>query len=157
MPTEIKFTIGGFEEDCHDVRAQEGMVKYEFRPAGSDRETVRIIATPSAKQWSYFWRRVEQIGVWDWQPKYWVFVMDGTQWELELNLTDRTLTSIGSNSYPGCEGRDYTLRCEFGRLLLALEQLIGQDVRIATRPRIMPILELRTGKAAQSTGLDFEI
>ena len=125
FPTRLKFTIGGFNNQCHEVEWKRGnlwyrraMSTYLWEPA------VRV--TPAEEQWAAFWRELEIAGVWQWQADYPSDILDGTQWSLIVQYRERRIRCEGSNAYPGSPGPDYSPNGDFAHFLKALRSLTGQ-------------------------------
>ena len=56
---------------------------------------------PSSGKWSVFLEEIEKLHVWNWEPSYHQMDMcDGSQWELQMNIGDKSLKSYGSNKLP---------------------------------------------------------
>ena len=125
LPTVLRFSIGGYFADCHEVEFVAGSLRcrsaegaYMFGP-----ETIR---NPSREQWEKFWQALEAAGVWSWAPDYAdPGICDGTQWSLQLEHAGRTLSSEGSNAFPGADSEDFSPATAFGQFLSALRKLTG--------------------------------
>lgn len=119
VPTTFRISIGGFGGPNYEVRFVNGRLRYQanFSPTP-------VMISPTAEEWTQFWDRVEQCDLWHWAPRYDdPDILDGTQWELDIQLGRRRVTSFGSNAYPGGEGVG---RSEpFQLFLRAVRKLIG--------------------------------
>jgi hypothetical protein len=84
-------------------------------------------AVPSDRKWSNFRKRLDAIGIWQWRSNYDnPYVLDGVQWNLEIDYGSRKVQTDGSNWYPGSSDTaiiDETP--EFKAFLQALSLLLG--------------------------------
>ena len=127
LPTRLKFTLGGFNTECHEVEWQAGKLRYRraevaylWKPATE--------LSPSPEAWTTFWRTADAAGIWRLQKDYQnAEVCDGLQWSLRLEYQDRRVHSEGSNFYPGSPGPEYSPTGEFAHFLRALRNLTGQE------------------------------
>jgi hypothetical protein len=125
--TRLNFSIGGYLGECHEVewkqdalwcRRAEGA--YMWKPA--------VALSPGPEAWERFWKVLDAAGVWQWENRYEnVDVLDGTQWSLELKHLGKSLTSEGSNAFPGSDNADYPESSAFGKFIKALRELTGQE------------------------------
>ena len=125
-PTQLKFTLGGFTGECHEVEWKQGKLWYR-RADGAYLWQPAVELTPSPEAWTRFWRAMETVGVWQWQANYQNHeICDGTQWSLKLKHPARQVRCEGSNAYPGSPGPDYSPTGDFAHFLQALRTLTGQ-------------------------------
>ena len=104
----------------------EALIYTAYDSGYSDPKTSKI--NPSSRKWGNFWKKLDQLNVWGWQPDYEnPGVMDGTGWSLDIEFVERKIHSGGSNSYPGGEEDDLDMEGspEFRRFLKAVQNLIG--------------------------------
>ena len=126
LPTQLLFTIGGYNNECHEVEWKQGQLWYR-RADGAYMWEPSVAISPTEDEWARFWRAMETAGVWQWQAKYEdPDTDDGTQWSLKLNYHERRIRCEGSNAYPGSPGPDYSPTGEFAHFLKALRALTGQ-------------------------------
>jgi hypothetical protein len=100
-------------------------VKDHFELRGL-RQEVLFNPTPSAADWKRFWLKVEQLGVWVWDPRYDNFdILDGVAWELSMRYQGKAIHSEGTNSFPGIvkDAGEYT--ATYLEFLKALRTLAG--------------------------------
>lgn len=90
---------------------------------------------PSEKEWQVFWKKIDKIGLWNWQESYTpqnMIVFDGYHWNLRIELGDRKIECSGSNAYPGEEiGEivDMNKSKSFKRFLNAIKKLTGLEIK----------------------------
>ncbi|MEI6197103.1 MAG: hypothetical protein WCS42_22535 [Verrucomicrobiota bacterium] len=126
LPTQLKFTLGGYLAECHEAEWQRGKLWYR-RAAGAYLWQPAVELTPTPEAWTRFWRTMETVGVWQWQKDYQDnSICDGTQWSLKLHHRERKVRCEGSNAYPGSTGPDYSPTGDFAHFLQALRLLTGQ-------------------------------
>jgi hypothetical protein len=105
-------------------------VKDHFELRGL-REEVLFNPTPSVAAWKRFWRSVEKLGVWSWDPKYDNFdILDGVAWELSLRYQGKAVRSEGTNAFPGIvkDSGEYT--ATYSEFLKALRTLAGLPTQL---------------------------
>jgi len=91
-----------------------------------------VTITPSTAAWETFWRRMDQVKVWDWQQRYVnPHVEDGSVWTVKLVHGDQRISVYGRNSYP----RDEDVRKEqsssgqvYQAYIKAVEELLGRPL-----------------------------
>lgn len=65
------------------------------------REQPRVTVRPSEGAWKEFWKEMDAVGIWKWDPKYIdKTIADGHSWEIKLEVGDRKAHVIGSNMFP---------------------------------------------------------
>jgi len=107
----------------------EHIVYESFGVAYEGREQAEIV--PSDAQWARFWRTMDSLGVWHWQPSYEPgarfepegVTRDGTHWSLTLRLGDRCAESGGDSAGPDSVDLDESL--QFAALCEAVSRLLG--------------------------------
>lgn len=75
---------------------------------------------PTQSQWKEFWREVEEMGIWDWEPDYQLCGMDGTGWRVKIEYNSQEIESMGQNHYPDT----------FLDFLEVLEELISRELKL---------------------------
>jgi hypothetical protein len=119
VPTRFQISIGGFGGPCYEVRVVNGQLGYQAKFSHPP-----VTISPTTEEWEQFWATVQRCDLWNWAPLYDdPDVCDGTQWEIDIQLGERSLRSFGSNSYPSDEGTGYSK--PFRLLLRAVRKLIG--------------------------------
>lgn len=96
----VHVSVGGFGGPCCSIESHDGQtVKYTFSQSGvPGYEEVEEIE-PNDDQWSRFWEMVRECS--DWKRVYDnPEVLDGTQWEVEVDGDELRLRATGSNAYP---------------------------------------------------------
>ena len=134
-PTQLKFTIGGFNGECHEIEWKHGKLWYR-RADGAYMWEPSVAVSPTEDEWAKFWRAMETAGVWQWQANYDAPICDGIQWSLKLKNLERQVRCEGSNAYPGSPGPDYSPTGEFAHFLKALRELTGKPL-IPQNPAIL--------------------
>ena len=89
---------------------------------------------PSEKEWKEFWKKMDQINIWNWCGDYEPEgqVLDGYFWNLKIKLSDKKIKSSGSNAYPGDaigEIIDYHISSSFKMFLDAVEELTKMEIK----------------------------
>jgi hypothetical protein len=101
-PDHFFFEIGGFGDrqtlelsEDGEIVVQPGQANISWFYEGS------ALLTPDAGKWAAFLAKVDDLHVWNWDPSYFhVDICDGSRWELELALGDKTVKSYGVNKTP---------------------------------------------------------
>jgi hypothetical protein len=125
LPKRFKVSIDGFFSGGFSITSEDGALivrKGRFSPPSNP-------ITPSSQAWQRFWDKMDLIGVWKWQKSYWnADVLDGIQWEVDIQCGNKRLESDGSNSYPredGSPSEDAEPTKPFEEFEKALEELCG--------------------------------
>lgn len=122
-PTQFEISIGGYMGDSCQLTWEDGSLIYQSWNAG-DLPVLPQFVQPSEARWSSFWKKLEKLQVWSWEPEYPnPGIMDGTQWSIDLEWGGRSLHSKGDNNYP--DGVDGEPGRNFLRFLRAVQLLIG--------------------------------
>ena len=131
MPLSLEFSIGGYSGPCHNVKLKKGTLTYQYSDGGNDFNPLEATAViPTKRNWINFKKKLDIIEVWGWDARYEDHrVLDGTQWELEIDYGSQKISTNGSNSYPGANNVDMLLDWEdspvFDNFLHALNLLLG--------------------------------
>lgn len=120
VPATFKLFMGflpGIE--THELEWDGEALRYEaFGPHNLSKPAPKM-ASPSAEQWRAFWKKMEKVRVWEWcveyEPK--AVVADGCRWSLQIELSERKVTSSGRNAFPG----------DFEEFRNAVGALVGQE------------------------------
>lgn len=126
LPEAFFFDIGGYGARGHQVEFKDGRLWHRTGVNGFARFGEKVLE-PTVEEWERFWRGVERAAVWSWKADYLTDVLDGTQWSLRLQHAGRSITTAGSNDYPGGVDNNYSPTSEFAQFLRALEQLTGVE------------------------------
>lgn len=120
IPEIFEFTYSYFIYPSKFVKYENG----EFSTGHLENNQTII---PTEEKWIKFWEKLDKIGVWDWaehySPDY--MYLDGTKWDLKIQLGDKKIVCNGSNAYPGKDGEVVEHKITFRRLLLAINKLTG--------------------------------
>jgi hypothetical protein len=120
-------SIGGFMGPSFSVELTPEGLRYEsFDEGHTNRRKVMI--QPQSENWEALKRAVEKANVWQWQSEYYMEMMDGTSWELEVVWGPRRIQSTGSNAYPdasGAQSKDWNPGAGFEGILRAVSKLVG--------------------------------
>lgn len=116
LPTTFKFHTGGMRGSS--ILQWEGdALRYKVSEFRKTKITKTV--TPSAEQWRAFWKKMEEVRIWEWRSRYVpeVRVFDGGFWNLELQQGGKIVSSSGRNAYPD----------DFRKFLEAVRELAGKD------------------------------
>jgi hypothetical protein len=131
MPLSLEFSIGGYSGPSHNVKLKNGTSTYQYYDGGNYYNPLESTAViPTKRKWINFKKKLDIIEVWGWDVRYDnPNVLDGTQWELEIDYGSQKISASGSNSYPGANNVDMLLDWEdipvFDNFLRALNLLLG--------------------------------
>ena len=124
LPKRFNVSVGGFFSDGFSVSLENrALILQEALHRGTPPKTI----TPSPEAWQRFWDKLDLLGVWKWQKDYSNNdILDGTQWEIGIQLGKRRLKCDGSNSYPLEDGslNDKPTKA-FDDFQKAVEELLG--------------------------------
>lgn len=84
-------------------------------------------AKVSESQWTVFWAIVNQVKVWNWDPKYSNNMLDGASWSLNIKYRGQRIKTEGNNAFPGSKGSGFQADSDFGLFVAALNMLLGCD------------------------------
>ena len=121
----LRFYIGGYDAVNYTIDYQEGIVKYKkYQMAYTGEGERKEVSTEEA---DILAKQLTDLGVQDWNRSYESPVLDGTQWELDINFNDHTKKVIfGSNAYPNPDKDDFVeYSRDFERLVEILANFIG--------------------------------
>lgn len=80
--------------------------KLEYRLLIEDDLRAEAWVRPTSEQWLSFREGLNSIKIWDWNEKYFLPVIDGEEWAIEITYPDKHINSKGSNGYPGTNLND---------------------------------------------------
>jgi len=97
LPKTFTIFVGGyFNPSSYSVRFENGVLVCR-RGILCEEQSLEI--TPAPEAWQRFWDKVDLLGVWKWQKSYSSNdTMDGTQWEVDMQVESKRLKSSGSNT-----------------------------------------------------------
>lgn len=139
VPKTLKAFIGGPNGPDYRVELREGVLLYihghpgiAFDMPDAPGNPAPIKIAPTEQQWLEFRRSLNAINVWQWRTNYPNpgSIRDGTQWSLEIQYNDRTLTTRGDNNFPGLEGKPSgrsESRQAFVAYMAAITNLLGRE------------------------------
>ena len=125
IPTRLNIYIGGFDGPSYSLILTNNLLEYMAWGGGPPLDdTPKQLISPTDAQWTDFRHELDQVGIWSWSTNYVdEGVLDGSQWHVDIAYPDLSITSEGSNAYPG------SLTMErgstFNRLLEAIQRLIN--------------------------------
>ena len=126
VPIKLKFSVGGFSDLTQFVKFENGKLHYGQCIGNPEYGETIVSVVPSGRKWKNFKNKLDAIDVWNWKKSYNNNdVLDGTQWEFEVDYGDQQVKSYGSNLYPGATDLDLDVTPEFKALLHALSLLLG--------------------------------
>lgn len=133
IPKLFKFRYGGSVDPySFNIKIENSKIVFaydSFPPGYYDKYFI-----PSEEEWKKFWDKMDNIKVWNWKDNYDspdFVVLDGTSWNLKIELGDKKVESSGSNYYPG-ENIEEIVPDQsesFKKFLNALRSLIGFKFR----------------------------
>jgi len=96
------FEVGGFGDrqtlelmEDGEIVVKLGQAKIPWFYEGA------IQLNPNSKKWATFLVEIENLRVWEWEASYHQLDMcDGSQWELQMTMGDKSVKSYGSNKLP---------------------------------------------------------
>jgi hypothetical protein len=104
LPTDLKVAIGGAAPPSFRVELRGDSLVYhvrEFDPESFTIHEVERAITPSAAQWARFWKAMDGVDLWHWQPSYTNSdAENGTNCSVEIAFGDKKVRSSGRNAYP---------------------------------------------------------
>ena len=130
-PLTLEFSIGGYSGPCHNVKLENEKLTYQHSNDGYCTNSSEVtVVIPTNRKWINFKKKLDIINVWGWDSRYEdQRILDGTQWELEIDYGIKKISTSGSNSYPGADNVDMLLDWEdtpvFDDFLHALNLLLG--------------------------------
>ena len=134
IPKVFKFRYGGSVDPySFNIKIENGRIVFafdSFPPGYNDKYFI-----PSEEEWKKFWDKMDNIRVWNWIDDYTLeddlYTLDGSSWNLKIELGDKKVESSGSNYYPGenIEESDPNQSESFKKFLNALRSLTGFEFR----------------------------
>ena len=130
-PLHFEFSIGGYSGPCYNVKLKKGKLLYHYSDGGNYfNPSEATVVVPTERKWLNFRKKLDIIDVWGWGASYDnPNVLDGTQWELEIDYEIKKISTNGSNSYPGNNNvamlTDWEDTPVFDDFLHALNLLLG--------------------------------
>ena len=115
------------------IKIENGRIVFAFDSFPSGYSDNYII--PSEEEWKKFWDKMDKIGIWEWIDNYTLeddlYTLDGSSWNLKIELGNKKVESSGSNYYPG-ENIEEIVPDQlesFKKFLNALRSLTGFEFR----------------------------
>ena len=125
-------TGGSVDPFSFNIKIENGKIVFAFDSFPSGYSDNCII--PSEEEWLKFWDKMDKIGIWKWIEDYYcqdLMVLDGSSWNLKIELGDKIVESSGSNAYLGenIKESDPNQSKSFKKFLNALRSLTGFEFR----------------------------
>ena len=104
-PKRLVASIGGFASQSYKVEFVNGKLTYHQNPNGftewgGTSEEIQV----TKKMWIEFRDQLNKAKVWEWRRRYHnPDIHDGTVWNFEIEYSDQSIASSGSNAGPGRE------------------------------------------------------
>ncbi len=112
-----------------NIKGSEPELTFNYFSASKKSEK-KIVPTKEA--WVKFWKALDELKVWEWEKRYDNRnVRDGLVWSLKIQHGDRSVSSGGSNGYPGSDLQkmDGPMPSQrFKEYQEAVEELIGRPL-----------------------------
>lgn len=85
---------------------------------------------PTKEQWVEFWKKMDEIDIWNWNRDYYALCLDGVKWKIKIVQGDRKIESYGSNAYPDLNPKHSTdyLSPTFKKFVNAFKDLTGINI-----------------------------
>ena len=84
-----------------NIKGSEQGLTFNYFSASKKKEQ-KIVPTKEA--WEKFWKALDELKVWEWEKRYDNRnVRDGLVWSLKIQHGDRSVSSGGTNGYPGSD------------------------------------------------------
>ena len=98
--SRLEVHSGGYMGPSFSIEKDGNVLLYKTYGSGySLKKTEKF--KPSAQEWSRFWKTCDQIGIWEWQPRYEnLTVNDGFSWRVFIEFDHKKFESSGSNDVP---------------------------------------------------------
>ena len=126
-PNNLEVSIGGYMGDSFSIELHGETIKYRAYSQGHELARTATLKL-STKKWNAFLAVLDEINVWEWQPRYDEPALDGTSWSIRIEHGGRVVESSGSNGYPSDPDPMTTAphpSTRFSALLSALSDLLG--------------------------------
>ena len=134
IPKVFEFRYGGsIDPYSFNIKIENGRIVFAFDSFPSGYSDNYII--PSEEEWKKFWDEMDKIRIWKWIDDYTLeddlYTLDGSSWNLKIELEDIKVESSGSNAYPGenIKESDPNQSKSFKKFLNALKSLTGFEFR----------------------------
>lgn len=126
VPSRLVFYFGAFPGGALSVRWNGNALLVEETRGGNFSGTIRVVI-PGPGQWETFWKAVEDIGVWTWDPVHENphGCCGASYWQLILGTGTREVTCSGEDRFPG--GQSPELTHDFRALVHAIKTLCGME------------------------------
>ncbi len=128
LPQRFTISSGGYPHPSLLVTKRKRILTYDAFPDPSPART----ATPSPQEWQAFWRKMDDIGAWNWAREY--ISREGRdclEWSVDIQCGDRRIVSEGANCFPQHDGSPNTgadrtqAFCEFEKAVRRLCGIAG--------------------------------
>ena len=118
LPTKLSVLSTSFRGNVTLIVWDGKVLQFEESFVGKPTRKEKI--TPSEESWKKFWKEMDAIDIWKWDPEYSdKELADGHSWDVLLEHGDKNIHSRGSNMYPA----------RFERYEKAVLELVGEKVK----------------------------
>ena len=118
LPTKLSVLSTSFRGNVTLIVWDGKVLQFEESFVGKPTRKEKI--TPSEESWKKFWKEMDAIDIWKWDPEYSdKELADGHSWDVLLEHGDKKIHSRGSNMYPA----------RFERYEKAVLELVGEKVK----------------------------
>ena len=131
-PEKLHFEIGLFRFWRQSIDFEGSEIRYEYFYNEERSPSLSLTFRPAEEDWLVFWADINDLGIWNWQKKYYNPCFDGTGWNLSIEHDGKIISSGGGNAYPGVKGTNYGK--VFTRFLDAVSHLVGSDLKLGNPP-----------------------
>jgi len=101
IPKKLKFEVVGIVGPTYHVELSEGFLAYSVKEPGQ-KPKPPLHLSPTSEQWKEFRHQLDRLKVWQWKSNYGdKSYIDGTQWSLDIEYSDRSIHSEGHRDFPG--------------------------------------------------------
>ena len=124
---ELQFSIGGYSSNNYKLSLVGSRLMYNKSSYSYLDEVKETTLEISKQQLEHLVSNLNILKVEDWKKEYVdETMMDGVQWELELEYDNESKKTFGSNSYPNYNSETDS-STDFERFLLLLRELTGDE------------------------------
>lgn len=99
-PRHLRFTFGDcFKMSDRQLEWRDHQLRYTAPHSICEEPRVTVI-TPADDAWAACKAEIDRLQVFDWQPRYQRFGLDGYAWALQLEWDQQCVACAGDNGYP---------------------------------------------------------
>jgi len=108
VPAKLNIYVGGYGGQSFWLWKKDGLFYYDSSERGIEGQNVKELQIDESA-WVDFYEELEALSFWSWKRTYDnPNVLDGTQWEIDIEINGRRKKCSGSNAYPGGDGPEYS-------------------------------------------------